>query len=41
VLPSEEPAHELRGGHGRDFLPQSSERQAMDAREQASIAPFE
>jgi hypothetical protein len=31
----------LRGGHGRDFSPQPPERQAMDAREQAPIAPFE
>jgi hypothetical protein len=30
----------LPGWHGRDLAPQTVERQAMDARQQSSVAPF-
>src|SRR5712691_7288655 len=41
VLPAEEPAHELRGSYRGDLLAQLAERQAMDAGEEAALAPFE
>src|SRR5712691_2614330 len=40
VLPAEEPAHELRGSYRGDLLAQLAERQAMDAGEEAALAPF-
>src|SRR5712691_10265329 len=41
VLPSEDPVHELGGRYGGDLLAQLAERQAMNAGEEAALAPFE
>src|SRR5260370_31226763 len=41
VLPSEDPVHELGGRYGGDLLAQFAERQAMNAGEEAALAPFE
>jgi len=40
MLPAEQPAHELSGGDGLDLFAQRSEREAMNAGEQAALAPF-
>ena len=40
VLPTEEPAQELRGGDRLDFATQPAEGEAMDAGEEAAFAPF-
>ncbi len=40
VLPAEQPAHELRGSHGLNLFAQRSQREAVNAREQAAVAPF-
>ena len=41
VLPAEQPSHELCRGDGRDLAPQCAERQPMDPRQQAAIAPLD
>jgi hypothetical protein len=40
VLPAQEPAHELRGRYRLDLLAQFSYREAVNAGEQAAVAPF-
>jgi hypothetical protein len=40
VLPTEQPAHELRGVHGLNLFAQSAQREAVNAREQAAVAPL-
>src|ERR1700686_864962 len=40
MLPTEKPVHELRRSYRLDLLAQLSERKAMDARQQAALAPF-
>src|SRR5690348_1934363 len=40
VLPAEEPVHELRGSYGGDLLAQLAEGKAMNAGEEAALAPF-
>ena len=41
VLPAQQPAHELRGRDRLDLLAQRGDREAMDAGEQAALAPFD
>ena len=41
VLPAQQPAHELRRVHRLDLLAQSAERQLVNAREHAAVAPFD
>src|SRR2546430_1253758 len=40
MLPAKLPVHELRGCDGLNFLAELAEREAMDAREQAALAPL-
>ena len=40
VLPAEEEAHVVGGADGLDLAPQRSEREAVDARQDAPIAPL-
>ena len=40
MLPGEQPAHELGCRDGRDLSPQRTERQPVNAREQAPVAPL-
>src|SRR5205814_8077708 len=40
VLPAEEEAHEIRGGHGFDRATETPERQAVNSGEQPAVAPF-
>ena len=41
VLPTQQPAHELRGGYGLNLPAQRPNRQAMNARQQSPVAPFD
>jgi hypothetical protein len=40
VLPAQKPAHELCGRYGCDLPAQFTQGQAMNAGEQAAVAPF-
>src|SRR4030095_2133640 len=40
VLPTAEPAHEIRGRHRRNLPAQPAERQPVNASEQPTLAPF-
>src|SRR5215470_10562478 len=40
MLPAQEPAHELSGRDRLDLLAKRGDRQAMNAGEQAAVAPF-
>src|SRR5439155_15774927 len=40
VLPAEEKAHQVGGGDGLDLPPQAAEGQAVDARQEAALAPL-
>src|SRR5208282_5854908 len=40
MLPSQQPTHELRGSDGGDLLAQGGNGQAMNASQQAALAPF-
>src|SRR5215469_4863401 len=40
MLPAQEPAHELRRGNGLNLLPQSGNREPVNTRQQATVAPF-
>src|SRR5262249_50830499 len=40
MLPAHEPAHKLRRSHWLDLLAQCADRQAMNARQQPSLAPL-
>jgi hypothetical protein len=40
VMPVEEPAHEGRGGDGLDLLAERAEGEAVDALENAALAPL-
>jgi hypothetical protein len=40
-LPAHEEAHQRRGAHRLDLAPQPREREAMDAREHAAVAPLD
>src|SRR5207244_10105875 len=40
VLPAEEEAHQVGGGDGLDLATQAAEGQAVDARQQAALAPL-
>src|ERR1700751_3808244 len=40
MLPTRQPAHELRWSHRLNLFAQCAKREAMDARKEAPIAPF-
>src|ERR1700680_1715423 len=41
VLPTEEPAHELRGGDRLNLFSQRADGQAVNARQQSPVTPFD
>ena len=41
MLPACEEAHEIRAGDGFDFAPQAPQGEAMNARQQPAVAPFD